>query len=71
MDKYYVIVAGSGSTSRANLEALMEDHFYAHVDDGVVVLPYRLNSDSISGFDRSAHVAPYFYFYCAGNSLML
>jgi len=42
MDKYYVIVAGSGSTSRANLEALMEDHFYAHGADGVVVLPYEI-----------------------------
>jgi len=41
MDKYYVIVAGGGSTSRANLEALMEDHFYAHGADGVVVLPYE------------------------------
>jgi hypothetical protein len=36
MEKYYVVVAGNGSTSRANLEALMEDHFYAKGADGVV-----------------------------------
>jgi hypothetical protein len=41
MDKYYVIVAGNGVTSRANLEALMEDHFYANGEHGVVVLPYK------------------------------
>jgi hypothetical protein len=39
MDKYYVLVAGNGATSRANIEALMEDHFYANGDDGVVVMP--------------------------------
>jgi hypothetical protein len=36
MEKYYVVVAGNGSTSRANLEALMEDHFYAKGANGVV-----------------------------------
>lgn len=41
MDKYYVIVAGNGLTSRANLEALMEDHFYANGANGVIVLPYE------------------------------
>lgn len=41
MDKYYVIVAGNGITTRANLEALMEDHFYANGEHGVVVLPYK------------------------------
>lgn len=41
MDKYYVIIAGNGSTSRANLEALVEDHFYANGDGGVLVLPYK------------------------------
>ena len=41
MEKYYVIVAGNGVTSRANLEALMEDHFYANGEHGVVVLPYK------------------------------
>ncbi len=41
MDKYYVIVAGNGVTTRANLEALMEDHFYANGEHGIVVLPYK------------------------------
>ena len=41
MDKYYVIIAGNGSTSRANLEALVEDHFYANGEGGVLVLPYK------------------------------
>ena len=41
MDQYYVIVAGNGVTTRANLEALMEDHFYANGEHGVVVLPYK------------------------------
>jgi hypothetical protein len=36
MEKYYVVIAGNGITSRANLEALMEDHFYAKGADGVV-----------------------------------
>lgn len=39
MDKYYVLVSGNGATSRANIEALMEDHFYANGADGVVVMP--------------------------------
>jgi len=29
MSKYYVLVAGKGATSRQNVEALMEDHYYA------------------------------------------
>lgn len=37
--KYYVIVAGGGETSRANVEALMEDHYYAKGAEGVLVLP--------------------------------
>lgn len=37
--KYYVIVAGGGETSRANVEALMEDHYYAKGEEGVLVLP--------------------------------
>jgi hypothetical protein len=44
MDKNYVIVAGNGVTSRANLEALIEDHFYAHGKNGdevIVVIPYK------------------------------
>lgn len=41
MDKYYVIVAGNGTTSRANLEALLQDHFYANGENAIVVLPYE------------------------------
>ena len=43
MDKYYVLVAGNGSTTRANLEALMEDHYYAKSSNGAngtLVLAY-------------------------------
>lgn len=36
---YYVLVAGSGKTSRANVEALMDDHYYANGDNGAVVIP--------------------------------
>jgi hypothetical protein len=39
MDKYYVLVAGKGVTSRQNVEALMEDHYYAKGDGGTVVIP--------------------------------
>jgi hypothetical protein len=41
MDKYYVLIAGKGTTSRANLEALMEDHYYANGPDGTLVLAYK------------------------------
>ena len=41
MDKYYVLVAGNGNTSRANLEALMEDHYYANGANGVLVLAFN------------------------------
>jgi len=37
---YYVLVAGSGETSRANIEALMEDYYYANGDGGALVLAY-------------------------------
>jgi len=40
MDKYYLIVAGAGQTSRANVEALIEDYIYGHGQDVVFVLPY-------------------------------
>lgn len=39
MSKYYVLVAGKGATSRQNVEALMEDHYYAKGDDGTVIIP--------------------------------
>jgi hypothetical protein len=38
---YYVLVAGTGETSRANIEALMEDYYYANGDGGVLVLAYK------------------------------
>jgi hypothetical protein len=44
VDKNYVIVAGNGATSRANIEALIEDHFYAHSLNGeevIVVITYK------------------------------
>lgn len=43
MDKYYVLVAGNGATTRANLEALMEDYYYAQSSNGAngtLVLAY-------------------------------
>lgn len=40
MEEYFVMVAGGGETSRANLEALMEDHYYANGAKGTLVLPY-------------------------------
>ena len=39
MNKYYVLVAGKGSTSRQNVEALMEDHYYAKGDGGTLIIP--------------------------------
>jgi hypothetical protein len=41
MDNYYVLVTGSGATSRANLEALMEDHYYANGQKGILVLAFK------------------------------
>jgi hypothetical protein len=40
-DPYFVLVAGSGETSRANVEALMDDHYYAHGANGTLVLPFE------------------------------
>jgi len=55
MDKYYVIVAGNGVTTRANLEALMEDHFYANGEHGVVVLPYKDKNKDIVIYTKSGN----------------
>lgn len=41
MDRYYVIVAGDGETSRANVEALIEDYVYGHGQDVIFVFPYE------------------------------
>jgi hypothetical protein len=38
---YYVLVAGDGETSRANIEALMEDYYYAKGDGGALVLAFK------------------------------
>ena len=40
MDKYFVIVTGAGESTRANLEALMEDYYYANGANGTLILPY-------------------------------
>lgn len=40
-DPYYVLVAGSGETSRANVEALMDDHYYANGTAGTLVLAFE------------------------------
>lgn len=42
-NRYYVLLAGDGESSRANTEALMEDYFYAKGKDGVLVLPFDTN----------------------------
>jgi hypothetical protein len=41
MDRYYVLVTGNGVTTRANLEALMEDHYYANGPKGILVLAFN------------------------------
>jgi hypothetical protein len=41
MDKYYVLVAGNGATSRANLEALMEDHYYSKGPEGTLIVAFK------------------------------
>ena len=41
MGKYSVVMTGSGATSRANVEALMSDHYYAHGEEGTLVLAFN------------------------------
>jgi hypothetical protein len=41
MKNYYVIVAGNGKTSRVNVEVLLEDHYHANGDGGVLVVPFN------------------------------
>ena len=41
MDKSYVVITGAGVTSRANLEALVEDYFYAKGKETYLVLPFE------------------------------
>lgn len=40
MDKSYVVIIGKGVTSRANLEALVEDYFYAKSKDVYLALAF-------------------------------
>jgi len=41
MTDYTVVLAGSGATSRANVEALMSDHYYANGEQGTLVLSFN------------------------------
>lgn len=38
--QYSVLVAGSGETSRANVEALIEDHYHANGKNGLVIVAF-------------------------------
>lgn len=40
MSKYYVLVAGNGKSSRANIESLIDDYFYSKGDGAVLVLGF-------------------------------
>jgi len=40
MDKLYVLIVGTGVTSRANIEALVEDYFYAKGKESYLVLAF-------------------------------
>ena len=40
MDKTYVLIAGSGVSSRANIEALVEDYFYAKGKETYLLLAF-------------------------------
>jgi len=39
--EYYILVAGNGNTTRANVEALIDDHFIANGDEGTLVLAFE------------------------------
>lgn len=41
--EYHIIISGQGITTRANVEALIDDHFIANGKDGVVLLPFYRN----------------------------
>jgi hypothetical protein len=41
MSNYSVLMTGSGATSRANVEALMSDHYYANGEEGTLVLAFN------------------------------
>ena len=41
MTEYSVVLLGSGPTSRANVEALMSDHYYANGEEGTLVIAFN------------------------------
>lgn len=41
MTKYSVVMLGTGATSRANVEALMSDHYYANGEEGTLILAFN------------------------------
>lgn len=43
-DKLYILIAGTGETSRANVEALLEDTMYTHKNNVAFVLVYNKNA---------------------------
>jgi acetylornithine/succinyldiaminopimelate/putrescine aminotransferase len=50
MDKYSIVVAGDGITSRANVEALVEDYVYANGNDVFFILTYVKTPSSAQKF---------------------
>jgi hypothetical protein len=40
-EPYFILIAGNGASSRANTEALMEDYYYAHGENGTLVIAYK------------------------------
>lgn len=41
MENYFVLIVGSGRTSRANIEALLEDHYYQNGKAGTLAVAYK------------------------------
>lgn len=40
-NKHYVLITGSGATSRGNVEALLEDHYYNRTETTTLVLAFK------------------------------
>ena len=38
---YSILLTGNGETSRANVEALLDDHYYANGEDGTIVIAFN------------------------------
>jgi hypothetical protein len=49
-----IIIAGRGKTSRANIEALMEDHYYANKNVKVIITATDSMSDSLDWVSQHA-----------------